>query len=649
VLYTPPLCRFASDCLHSTPDPDRANDLVSLSESLVVPSLVNRIRLLLVVLLLAMATLPIVDHPRVVAQDEDDGSWQDDSSGDDLSDDLYTEEEPTYEDSLQPEDDGTPDESGGETSDSGGTNESGNGQEEDLSWLPHSPYVPIDVSPFTEALAAVTPQRLLELQSMIVEADAPQLEALLETGKLTSQELVLFYVDRIITYDMGQLNAVTQLNPDALYLAHLADIQRKNGEVKGPLQGIPVLIKENIATDDSMATTAGAIALADTPALHDAYLVRQLRDAGAVILGKTNMTEWANWMHMSIANGYSAYGGVTSSPFGGDPSGSSTGSAVAVTSNFAPLAIGTETIGSIISPATHASVVGMHPTTGLISGENVIPLSPTLDTAGPVGKTVEDIALAMTVFASALDSTDSRSPAATPVAGVDFMAALDPHALQGARLGVVPFDETLSDEETLALFNSTGAIDDLEAAGAEVVVIHPSGLPDVDWWKMIACGMRDGIDTYLQQNNITAPATLADIIAINNSDPDRYMPLGQARLEEAQSCELSTADDVAMTKDAVTVAQTYLDDLFASNEVDALLTLDDTFSLEYGLAGYPAITVPRGGYDDWSPTSITFVGPSCSDAALIGFAYAFEQQGPRRLVPTLVEGPPDEATPTDAA
>ncbi|HET9659119.1 MAG TPA: amidase family protein [Thermomicrobiales bacterium] len=602
----------------------------------------NRIRLLLVVLLLAMAVVPIVDHPRVVAQDEEDDSWQDEASGED----LYTEEEPTYEDALPPADDDSYDDSSDETA---VTDETGDAPEEDLSWLPTTPYVPLDVSPFTEALAGITPQRMLELQGMIVEADVPQLEALLEAGKLTSQELVLFYVDRIVTYDMGQLNAVTQLNPDALYLAHLADIQRKNGEVKGPLQGIPVLLKENIATEDSMATTAGAIALADAPATHDAYLVRQLRDAGAVILGKTNMTEWANWMHMSIANGYSAFGGRTLSPFGGDPSGSSTGSAVAVTSNFAPLAIGTETIGSIISPATHASVVGMHPTTGLISGENVIPLSPTLDTAGPIGKTVEDIAVAMTVFAGALDSTDNRSAAATPVAGVDFMAALDPNALQGARIGVVPFDETLSDEDTLALFDVTGAIDDLEAAGAEVVVIHPSGLPDLEWWQMIACGMRDGIDTYLRQNDIADPATLSDIIEFNNADPDRYMPLGQARLEEAQACELSTADDVALTKDAVTVAQTYLDDLFAANEVDALLTLDDTYSLEYGLAGYPAITVPRGGYDDWSPTSITFVGPSCSDATLIGFAYAFEQQGPHRLVPTLVEGGADQATPTPDA
>jgi amidase len=182
-----------------------------------------------------------------------------------------------------------------------------------------------------------------------------------------------------------------------------------------------------------------------------------------------------------------------------------------------------------------------------------------------------------------------------------------------------------------------------------VVVIHPSGLPDIEWYQIIACGMRDGINHYLAENNITDPATLADIIAINNSDPDRFIPLGQARLEEAEYCDTSTEDETAAENDAATIAQTYLDDLFVANEVDALVTLDDTFTLEYGLAGYPAITVPRGGYDDWSPTSITLVGPSCSDAALIGYAYAYEQQGPHRLVPTLVEGPGVDATPESDA
>jgi amidase len=471
----------------------------------------------------------------------------------------------------------------------------------------------------------------------------------MEQGKLTSQELVLFYIDRIQKYDVGQLNSITQLNPDALYIAHLRDIQRKNDEVKGPLQGIPVLLKENIATGDSEATTAGALALAGVPAAHDAYLVQQLRDAGAVILGKTNMTEWANWMHMSIANGYSAYGGQTTSPFGGDPSGSSTGNAVAITANFAPLAIGTETIGSIVSPASYASIAGMHPTTGLISGENIIPLSPTLDTAGPMGKTVADIAVAMTVFAKELDGADARSSAATPVAGADFMAALDPNALQGAVIGLVPVDLSMADEDTIATFNATGAVDALQAAGAEVVVVHPDGMPDVDWWQIIACGLRDGIDHYLQQNELADPSSLADIIAINNSDPDRYMPLGQARLEEAQACELSETEEVAMTDEAIEIAQSYLDGLIADNEVDALVAIDDSFSLEYAVAGYPAITVPRGSFDGASPTNLTFVGPKCSDAALVGYAYAFEQTGAYRLAPTLESNPPLDATPESGA
>ncbi len=578
----------------------------------------KHVRLALVALLLLVTAAPLFGHPATLAQDDSEDSAEDGATYDE---NLYYDEEPTY--------------------DEGTFDDSEYGAEEtpevtDLSWLPAEPYEPLDFSPFAEALAAVGPARMAELQQMIVGTDVTGLEALMQAGALTSQELVLFCIDRIMTYDAGQFDSITQIAPDALYQAHLRDIQRANGENKGLLQGIPVLLKENVATGDGMATTAGAIALADSPAQRDAYLVQQLRNAGAVILGKTNMTEWANWMHLSFANGYSAFGGLTTSPFGGDPSGSSTGSAVAVTSDFAPLAIGTETIGSIISPSSGASIVGMHPTTGLVSGDNIIPLSPQFDTAGPMGKTVTDIAVAMTVFASTLDTADARSSLATPVAGADFMAALDPQALRGVRLGVVPPDAGLSDEETLAVFDSTGAISALEAAGAEVIVVRPDGMPDTEWWQAIACGMRDGIDAYLAQNGISDPGSLADIIAINDSDPARYIPLGQERLREAASCELSADEIATLANDVASAARANLDNVFAAYDVAALITLDDTYALDYGLAGYPAITVPRGGYDELSPTSLTFVGPSCSDAALVGYAYAFEQTGPYRIQPSLV-------------
>jgi amidase len=577
---------------------------------------VIRIRLFLIAVVLFGAFLPAVADPVVRAHDED---WEEETGEEEYyGEDLYYEEEPAYDDALPPDEDAWSEESP---------------VADDLSWLPNTPYRPIDFSPFEEALAGITPERMLELQGMIVEADVAQLQRLMEDGKLTSQELVLFYIDRIRTYDAGQLNSVTEINPDALYLAHLRDVQRTNGESKGPLQGIPILLKENIATGDSMATTAGAIALADSPAAHDAYLVQQLRDAGAVILGKTNMTEWANWMHMSIANGYSAFGGQTDSPYGGDPSGSSTGNAVAVTSNFAPLAIGTETIGSIVSPATYASIVGMHPTTGLISSDNIIPLSPDWDTAGPMGKTVTDIAVAMTVFAGTVDTADTRSALATPVAGVDFLSALDPNALQGVRLGLVGPDPSMSEEDILASFSTNGVLEALEAAGAEIVIVYPPGMEEPDWWQIIACGMRDGVNAYLAENQLD-PATLADIIAINNSDPEKYMPLGQARLEEAEFCPLTAEEQAELATGATEMAQAYLDDLFTSNEVDALVSLDDSWSFQYGLAGYPAITVPRGLIGDWRG-GLTFIGPSCSDASVIGYAYAYEQTGPFRIVPNL--------------
>ncbi|MCA9859065.1 MAG: hypothetical protein KC438_05045 [Thermomicrobiales bacterium] len=580
----------------------------------------SRIRLLLVSLLVLAAIGPVAQsHPLAHAQEDE---WQEEdpySSEEETYDEdpYYYEDAPTYDDALEVHEETEPEIT----------------ETPDLSWLPDTTYRPVDFSPFEQALAEISPERMRELQGMIVEANIPQLQQLMDDHKLTSQELVLFYIDRIRTYDVGQLNAVTQINPDALYLAHLRDIQRTNGEIKGPLQGIPVLLKENIATGDTMVTTAGAAALADATAADDAYLVQQLRDAGAVILGKVNMTEWANWMHLSVANGFSSFGGQTHSPFGGDPSGSSTGSAVAVTANFVPLAIGTETIGSIISPSTYASVVGMHPTTGLISSDNIIPLSPDFDTAGPIGKSVEDVAVAMTVFAGTLDIADTRSSRATPVAGMDFMAALDPNALHGVRLGLIPIDDAYTDEDVIASFNSTGAVDALIAAGADVVVVRPTGMPEPDWWQIIACEMRDGINAYLQENQIE-PSTLAEIIALNESDPAVYMPLGQDRLIEADGCQLSAEEAETLARDAETTAQTYIDDLLESNDLDALVALDDSWSLEYGMAGYPAITVQRGIVGDWL-TNLTFIGPSCSDVVLVGYAYAFQQTGPYRQVPTL--------------
>ena len=221
-------------------------------------NLVIRVRLLLIALLMFTVVMPVVAHPVVHAQDEEsqDDTSDDGSMGEDFSyeeepaygEDFDDEEEPTYDD-AQLADEGTPDDIVDEA---------------DLSWLPNTPYRPLDFSPFEEALAKITPERMVELQGMIVEADVQQLQQLMEAGKLSSQELVLFFIDRIRTYDAGQLNSVTQINPDALYLAHLRDVQRTNGESKGPLQGIPVLLKENIATDDELATTAGAIALADS-------------------------------------------------------------------------------------------------------------------------------------------------------------------------------------------------------------------------------------------------------------------------------------------------------------------------------------------------------------------------------------------------
>jgi amidase len=550
---------------------------------------------------------------------------------------AQTDEDQTYYDDGTYYEDGT-------YADDGGYYENGEyvGEEpvaEEEIWRPSAPYRPLDFSAFTESLGDLTPEQIASYDDLVLEKDVHQLTKLLESGLVSSRNLVLYYVNRIQKYDAGALNSVVELNPDALSIAEARDEERASGQVRGPLHGIPVLLKDNIATGDMMHTTAGAVALTETWADHDSFLVQELRDAGAIILGKTNMTEWANWMHMQYANGYSAVGGQVFSPYGDwlDPSGSSTGSAVAVTSNFAPLAIGTETIGSIISPSSRASIVGMHPSLGLISRENVIPLSDEFDTPGPMGKTVSDVAVALTVLAGSGDPGDAFNTDISDLIGTDFTNSLNVSALEGTTIGILATEPEESDGYNLADANMTGAIDALVAAGAELVVVRPDGFPDIDWWNILACDLHTDVDSYLA-NNDTGFSSLADIVAFNYEDPAVFAPYGQERLEESVACELSNDEIAQLGSEARTTAQEYMASLFETYDIDALATIDDVFALEYGLAGCPAITVPRGVTGDGAPTGLTLIAPYKADSALIGYAYAFERAAQLRMPPEIVSG-----------
>ena len=530
-----------------------------------------------------------------------------------------------------------------------------------------------DASPAATAAADLPP----------ASPSVADLQAALADGSMTVRAVVEASLARIDALDAQgpALHAVIELNPDALTIADELDAELAAGTPRGPMHGIPVLIKDNIGTADGMQTTAGSLALEGLPAQSDSTVARLLREAGMVIVGKTNLSEWANIRSFWASSGWSGRGGQTGNPHQVDrnPSGSSSGSAAAAAAGYVPVTIGTETNGSIVSPAGNCGAVGIKPTVGLVSRYGVIPISHSQDTIGPMARTVADAAALLTVLAVP-DERDGASrgewptPAigdlsATPVAeaspaaiqptptypsaagagtmGIDYVAELDPTALSGARIGVV---------RALAGFSPDGdevfeeAIAALKAAGAEIVdPVEVPSLADQAWgedtlpvleWELKA-GLAEYFAGFLPADS---PITsLADVIAFNADHPDEEMPwFGQNIFESA---ETRTGLDDAAYIEAVNRIQAAgrtngIDAALTANSLDALVAptngpatridlvngdhwLGGTSTLA-AIAGYPLVTVPAG-YRHGLPVGITFMAGAFSEATLIRLAYAFEQ------------------------
>jgi amidase len=502
------------------------------------------------------------------------------------------------------------------------------------------PHRPLDFRPFAEALSGLTPETRCRLDGFVLEATAPQLQTDFAAGRYSASELVAYYVDRIRRLDAMQLRSVIELNPDALSIAARLDSERSAGQVRGALHGVPILLKDNIGTGDRLHTTAGAAALSSARSDRDAHLVAGLREAGAIVLGKTNLSEWAYWMAYVAPSGFSALGGQVVSPYGAgiDPFGSSTGSAVAATMNLAAISVGTETAGSIVAPSARASVVGMRPSLGLVSRDRVVPISDECDTAGPIGRTVTDVAATLTVMTHARDIRDRYSDRAEGVHGTNFMAALDPNALRGKRIGLIGIEVTGAADDEWIIANSglTAVVRAMEGAGAKVVVIRPAPfdfegpgfVPEFNW------GLREGVNAYLTATD--APVrTLADVIAFNDENPGRYAPWGQDRLRDCLWSPLGEHEARQISRANRQQAREYLTGLLEADELDVLAGIDTLQSLIYPFAGFPAIAVPAGLYPGGAPFSVTFIGRPRGDAHLIGIAYAYEQASRLRVPPAL--------------
>jgi len=489
--------------------------------------------------------------------------------------------------------------------------------------------------------------------------DATALATALADGALRSAELVAACFQRIdaIDRDGPRINSVIERNPEATAIAEALDDERAAGRVRGPLHGLPVLLKDNIATGDAMCSSAGSLALDGVRATRDAALARRLREAGAVILGKTNLSEWANIRSSRSTSGWSARGGLTRNPYALDrnTSGSSSGTAAAIAAGLAPLGVGTETDGSIVSPSSICGLVGMKPTVGRISRDGIIPISHTQDTAGPMTRSVADAAL----LYAAMAGHDPADPAthAAPAEEPRHRAAdsLRADGLRGARLGIAAGFRTRFDEAD-AVFDA--AVAQVRALGAEIVSDDVDLTLPNDWdaeLTVLLVELKAGLATWFATYAPHAPVhDLAEIVAFNRDHRDREMPyFGQELFEQA--LELGDLDS-AEYRDALTACRQValidgLDRVFDTYGLDAIVAptggvawltdpvagdhIGASFSTPAAVAGYPRLTVPCGLVRGL-PLGLSFVGRPWSEWQLLGYGYAFEQQTHARCPPRFL-------------
>jgi amidase len=495
----------------------------------------------------------------------------------------------------------------------------------------------------------------------VEEKSIAQLQADLTSGAVTSEQLVQAYLDRIAEIDDAghTINSVLSLNPQALEQARALDEERRAGNVRGPLHGIPVLLKDNIENIEN-ATTAGSLALAQNVTNRDAPLVARLREAGAIILGKTNLSEWANIRSSASTSGWSAVGGLTRNPYALDRNacGSSSGSGAAAAASLAAITIGTETDGSIVCPSAINGLVGIKPTVGLVSRTHVVPISHSQDTAGPMGRSVADVAAVLSVIAGS-DPNDAAT-AEADTRRIDYVAALDANSLQGKRIGVLRF---------MAGFHAgvderfEAALEQLRAAGAEIVEIteEPAGMEQLgsDEFTILLAELKSDLDAYLATTPQTVTTrTLEQVIAFNAATPAETALFGQDLFERAQTTQ-GVNDPAYRTSyaRAQRTAARMLDTLLQSNRVDALVapTLGPAWTTDVingdhfigggssslpAVSGYPHVTVPMGLVGGL-PVGLSFLGERWSEAKLLSFAYAYESRANARMAPTYARSVDD--------
>lgn len=486
----------------------------------------------------------------------------------------------------------------------------------------------------------------------LAEVSVNSLQEKMKSGELSSVVITQWYLQRIQDVDKNgqKLNSIIELNPDAIQIAQAMDNERKAGKVRGKLHGIPILIKDNIDTGDKMMTTAGSLALEGNNASEDAFIVKKLREAGAVLLGKTNLSEFANFRSTQSTSGWSSRGGQTKCPYvlHRNPSGSSAGSASAVAASLCAIGIGTETNGSIVSPSSVNGLVGIKPTVGLWSRSGIIPISATQDTAGPMARTVTDAAILLSSLAGAdrKDAVTSNSIGHTQIQ----ISNLDKDFLKGKRLGIEKSFFNENNKDVVSLYQNAIAL--LKEKGAEIIeleLLKKTGPLGRSQYIVLQYEFKDGLNKYLSGSNAKVKS-LKDVIAFNEKNADKAMPF--FKQEILVNCEKKGDLESAEYKEAVvksTSARKMIDDMLLENKLDAICGVTNgpaccidlvngdydngfSFSSPSAMAGYPHITLPMGEVHHL-PIGFSFIGGAYSEQKLINLAYAFEQASLKRKAP----------------
>jgi len=469
-----------------------------------------------------------------------------------------------------------------------------------------------------------------ELKPLIIEQDIPTLQQHIADGKLSYEQLTKFYLYRIRKFDRENewsINSIISLNPDVINQAKQKDLELSNNSEKHPIFGMPMLLKDNINAS-GMPTTAGAVALKKN-ITEDAFIVQQLKSKGALILGKTNLSEWAYFFCGDCPSGYSAIGGQTLNPYGRrvfDTGGSSSGSGVAMAANLAVAAIGSETSGSILSPASANSIVGLKPTIGLVSRSGIVPISSTLDTAGPMTKNVMDTAIVLDALFGE-DLSDSKSIYALWLNGFYYEDLQQSNSLKGKRFGV--FKRLMED----SLY--TNALEDIKRLGAQIVEVEEGERQLPNFINLLNLDMKQDLPKYLNNyaNTTIEVKSVSDVIALNKEDSVNIMPYGQKLFKGIVADDGDEAFLIAIKDSLKTRGKSYFDIPRKTNKLDGFLSINNYHAGLAAVAEYPAITVPMGYDIKGKPKGLTFIGKRLEEKQLLEYAFIYEQATKKRRIP----------------